>query len=488
MSDRSSERAVLEGVPTELYIGGRWRAATGSGTLPVEDPATGQTLVEVADAQPADALDALASASEHQAEWAATAPRERGEILRRAYEALTARAEELALLMTLEMGKALAESRAEIAYAADFLRWFSEEAVRVHGRYQVNPTGVGRILTMRQPVGPCVFVTPWNFPAAMGARKLAPALAAGCTVVVKPAQQTPLSMLALTQILEQAGLPGGVLNTITARHSGAVVEPLLRDPRTRKLSFTGSTDVGRTLIAQSASQVLRVSMELGGNAPFLVFADADLDAAVEGALTAKLRNVGEACTAANRFHVHESLAEEFASRLAARMGALRVGRGTEPSTDLGPLIDARQRAVVGELVDDARSRGARLLTGGGPVEGPGYFFAPTVLADVPPDARVLAEEIFGPVAPVASFSTEEEALQAANRTEYGLVAYLYTRDLARAFRVAEGLETGMVGLNQGLVSNPAAPFGGVKQSGFGREGGFEGIDEYLETKYVALAV
>jgi succinate-semialdehyde dehydrogenase/glutarate-semialdehyde dehydrogenase len=488
MAGSAVERAVLEGVPTELYIGGRWRAATGSGTLPVEDPSTGQTLVEVADAQPADALDALASASEHQAEWAATAPRERGEVLRRAYEALTARAEELALLMTLEMGKALAESRAEIAYAADFLRWFSEEAVRVHGRYQVNPTGVGRILTMRQPVGPCVFVTPWNFPAAMGARKLAPALAAGCTVVVKPAQQTPLSMLALTQILEQAGLPGGVLNTITARHSGAVVEPLLRDPRTRKLSFTGSTEVGRTLIAQSASQVLRVSMELGGNAPFLVFADADLDAAVEGALTAKLRNVGEACTAANRFHVHESLAEEFASRLAARMGALRVGRGTEPSTDLGPLIDARQRAVVGELVDDARSRGARLLTGGGPVEGPGYFFAPTVLADVPPDARVLAEEIFGPVAPVSSFSTEEEALQAANRTEYGLVAYLYTRDLARAFRVAEGLETGMVGLNQGLVSNPAAPFGGVKQSGFGREGGFEGIDEYLETKYVALAV
>ncbi len=444
--------------------------------------------MEVADAQPADALAALAAAAEHQAEWAATAPRERGEVLRRAYEALTARAEELALLMTLEMGKALAESRAEVAYAADFLRWFSEEAVRIHGRYQVNTTGVGRILTMRQPVGPCVFVTPWNFPMAMGARKLAPALAAGCTVVVKPAQQTPLSMLALTQILEQAGLPGGVLNTITARHSGAVIEPLLRDPRTRKLSFTGSTAVGRTLIEQSAAQVLRVSMELGGNAPFLVFADADLDAAVEGALTAKLRNVGEACTAANRFHVHESLADEFAARLAARMGALRVGRGTEPSTDLGPLIDDRQRATVTELVEDARSRGARCLTGGGPLEGPGYFFAPTVLADVPPDARVLAEEIFGPVAPVAAFSTEEEALQDANRTEYGLVAYLYTRDLARAFRVAEGLQTGMVGLNQGLVSNPAAPFGGVKQSGFGREGGFEGIDEYLETKYVALAI
>ncbi len=488
MTDRSSEQAVLEGVPTELYIGGRWRAASGSGTLPVEDPSTGQTLIEVADAQPADALDALTSAAEHQAEWAAHPPRERGEILRRAYEALTARREELALLMTLEMGKALAESRAEVAYAADFLRWFSEEAVRIHGRYMANTTGAGRILTMRQPVGPCVFVTPWNFPMAMGARKLAPAIAAGCTIVVKPAQQTPLSMLALTRILEEAGLPGGVLNTITARRSGAVIEPLLRDGRTRKLSFTGSTEVGRTLIEQSAEQVLRVSMELGGNAPFVVFEDADLDAAVEGALTAKMRNVGEACTAANRFHVHESLAEEFAGRLAARMGALRVGRGTEPDTDVGPLIDERQRATVTELVGDAVDRGARALTGGSPLEGPGYFFAPTVLADVPPDARALAEEIFGPVAPIATFSTEEEALRAANRTPYGLVAYLYTRDLSRALRVAEGLETGMVGLNQGIVSNPAAPFGGVKQSGFGREGGFEGIEEYLETKYVALAL
>jgi succinate-semialdehyde dehydrogenase / glutarate-semialdehyde dehydrogenase len=488
MADRGGERAVLEGVPTELYIGGSWRAAAGSGTLPVEDPATGETLVEVADAQPSDALAALASAAERQAEWAAWAPRERGEILRRAYEALTARREELALLMTLEMGKALAESRAEVAYAADFLRWFSEEAVRIHGRYMVNTTGVGRILTMRQPVGPCVFVTPWNFPMAMGARKLAPALAAGCTIVVKPAQQTPLSMLALTRILEEAGLPGGVLNTITARHSGAVIEPLLRDSRTRKLSFTGSTEVGRTLIEQSAEQILRVSMELGGNAPFVVFADADLDAAVEGALTAKLRNVGEACTAANRFHVHESLAAEFSARLAERMRALKVGRGTEPSTDVGPLIDDRQRAIVSELVGDAVARGARVLLGGEALDGPGYFYAPTVLADVPADARALAEEIFGPVAPVATFATEEEALRAANRTPYGLVAYLYTRDLARALRVAEGLETGMVGLNQGLVSNPAAPFGGVKHSGFGREGGFEGIDEYLETKYVALAV
>ncbi len=485
---QGSEQAVLDGVPTKLYIDGRWRPASGAGTLPVEDPSTGETLVEVADAQPADALDALAAAAAHQAEWAAWAPRERGEILRRAYEALTARAEELALLMTLEMGKALGESRAEIAYAADFLRWFSEEAVRIHGRYMVNTTGSGRILTMRQPVGPCVFVTPWNFPMAMGARKLAPAIAAGCTIVVKPAQQTPLSMLALTQILEQAGLPGGVLNTITAHRSGAVIEPLLRDPRTRKLSFTGSTEVGRTLIEQSAEQILRVSMELGGNAPFLVFEDADLDAAVEGALTAKMRNVGEACTAANRFHVHESVADEFSRRLAEQMGALRVGRGTEPDTDVGPLIDDRQRAIVTELVGDAAERGARVLTGGHALDGPGYFYAPTVLAGVPADARVLAEEIFGPVAPVAAFATEDEAVSAANRTPYGLVAYLYTRDLARALRVAERLESGMVGLNQGIVSNPAAPFGGVKQSGFGREGGFEGIDEYLETKYVAVAL
>jgi succinate-semialdehyde dehydrogenase/glutarate-semialdehyde dehydrogenase len=488
MTNHNDERAVLEGVPTELYIDGHWRPATGAGTLPVEDPSTGETLVEVADAQPADALDALAAAAAHQAEWAGWAPRERGEILRRAYEALTARAEELALLMTLEMGKALGESRAEIAYAADFLRWFSEEAVRIHGRYMVNTTGSGRILTMRQPVGPCVFVTPWNFPMAMGARKLAPAIAAGCTIVVKPAQQTPLSMLALTQILEEAGLPRGVLNTITTHRSGAVIEPLLRDPRTRKLSFTGSTEVGRTLIEQSAEQILRVSMELGGNAPFLVFEDADLDAAVEGALTAKMRNVGEACTAANRFHVHESVAEEFSRRLAERMGALRVGRGTETDTDVGPLIDDRQRAIVTELVADAAERGARVLTGGHALDGPGYFYAPTVLAGVPADARVLAEEIFGPVAPVATFVTEEEAVSAANRTSYGLVAYLYTRDLARALRVAERLETGMVGLNQGIVSNPAAPFGGVKQSGFGREGGFEGIDEYLETKYVAVAL
>jgi succinate-semialdehyde dehydrogenase / glutarate-semialdehyde dehydrogenase len=488
MTGAEHERAVLERVPGQLYIAGEWRAAAGGGTLTVEDPATEQPLVEVADAGPRDAMAALAAAADKQAEWAATAPRERGEILRRAYEAIVAGTDELALVMTLEMGKALAESRAEIAYAAEFFRWFSEEAVRIHGRYMVNTTGKGRILTMRQPVGPCVFVTPWNFPTAMGTRKIAPAIAAGCTMVVKPAQQTPLSMLALAQILEQSGLPGGVLNVITAKHSGAVIEPLIRDARTRKLSFTGSTEVGRTLIEQSAEQILRVSMELGGNAPFVVFADADLDAAVEGALVAKMRNVGEACTAANRFHVHESVADEFARRLAERMGAMKVGRGTEPDVDVGPLIDSNQLGKVAELVEDAVERGADVLLGADRIAGAGYFYEPTVLAHVPEDARLLGEEIFGPVAPVASFATDEQAVAAANRTEYGLVAYVYTRDLERAFRVCEGIETGMIGLNQGVVSNPAAPFGGVKQSGFGREGGFEGIGEYLETKYVALGI
>jgi succinate-semialdehyde dehydrogenase / glutarate-semialdehyde dehydrogenase len=488
MTVAEREQAAVEQVPTQLYIGGQWRAASGGGTLPVEDPSTGETLVEVADGQAQDATEALAAAADAQGEWAVHPPRERGEILRRAYEAIVERTDELALLMTLEMGKALSESRAEIAYAAEFFRWFSEEAVRIHGRYMVNTTGKGRILTMRQPVGPCVFVTPWNFPTAMGTRKIAPAIAAGCTMVVKPAQQTPLSMLALARILEQAGLPGGVLNVITAKQSGAVIEPLLKDPRTRKLSFTGSTEVGRKLIEQSAAQILRVSMELGGNAPFLVFADADLDAAVDGAVIAKMRNVGEACTAANRFHVHESIAEEFARRLAERLGAMKVGRGTDPDVDVGPLIDDKQLGKVAELVEDAVGRGAEVLLGGRRLDGAGYFYEPTVLSGVPDDARLLDEEIFGPVAPVASFSTDEQALAAANRTEYGLVAYVYTRDLDRAFHICEGIETGMVGLNQGVVSNPAAPFGGVKQSGFGREGGFEGIGEYLETKYVAMGV
>ena len=488
MTGAERERAVLDAVPTDLFIAGKWRPATGGGTLTVEDPATGQALIDVADAQPEDAMAALDAAAAAQAEWGVHPPRERAEILRRAYEAIIEQADDLALLMTLEMGKAIAESRAEIVYAAEFFRWFSEEAVRIHGRYMVSTTGKGRILTMQQPVGPCVFVTPWNFPTAMGTRKIGPAVAAGCTMVVEPAQQTPLSMLALAKILQDAGLPDGVLNVITAHRSGAVIKPLLEDPRTRKLSFTGSTEVGRTLISQAADQVLRVSMELGGNAPFLVFEDADLDAAVEGAMLAKMRNVGEACTAANRFHVHESVVEEFSKRLSERMSALKVGRGTDDGVDIGPLIDDAQRSKVAELVGDAVEQGATVSVGGSGVDGPGYFFQPTVLTDVPAGARLLTEEIFGPVAPIMSFSSEQEAIAAANRTEYGLVAYVFTQDLERAFRVCEGLQTGMIGLNQGIVSNAAAPFGGVKQSGFGREGGFEGIQEYLETKYIALSL
>lgn len=483
-----NERDVLAAVPTGLLIGGQWRTASGGATLPVEDPATGETIAEVADATAQDALSALAAAEEAQASWAQHPPRERGEILRRTYEEMARRADELALLMTLEMGKSLAESRAEVLYAAEFFRWFSEEAVRIHGRYMVSPAGNGRLITMAQPVGPCVFVTPWNFPSAMGARKIAPAVAAGCTMVVKPAKQTPLSMLAIGDIMQRAGLPAGVLNVVTASSAGAVVEPLIKDPRTRKLSFTGSTEVGRRLIEQSASQVLRVSMELGGNAPFIVFEDADLDAAVEGAMLAKMRNVGEACTAANRFLVSEAVSEEFTSRLAQRMSSLLVGRGTEPDVQVGPLIDSPAREKVIELVEDAVGRGARVLAGGQPLDGSGWFYQPTVLSSVPAGSRLMDEEIFGPVAPVSAFSSEEEAIVAANATEYGLVAYLYTQDLKRGFRVSEALECGMVGLNQGIISNPAAPFGGVKQSGFGREGGFEGIEEYLETKYVAMAL
>ncbi|TMK41160.1 MAG: NAD-dependent succinate-semialdehyde dehydrogenase [Actinobacteria bacterium] len=480
------EQAVVDRVPKELYIDGQWRPGSGGETLSVEDPATGETLCEIADGQVEDARAALAAATDKQTDWGAHPPRERGEILRRAFEAVTERSDDLALLMTLEMGKPVAESQAEIAYAAEFLRWFSEEAVRIDGRYSVAPTGQGRVLVMRQAVGPCVFITPWNFPMAMGTRKIAPAVAAGCTMVIKPAQQTPLSMLALAQILEEAGLPGGVLNLVTASSSGSVMEPIIRDPRTRKLSFTGSTEVGRKLIEQSAEQVLRVSMELGGNAPFLVFEDADLDAAVEGAMIAKMRNIGEACTAANRFHVARGVAGEFAQRMAERMGELKVGRGTEEDVQVGPLIDADQRQKVSELVSDAVDRGAKVLVGAEPVGGRGYFYRPTVLDRVPGDARVLKEEIFGPVAPVAAFTSEADAIAAANDTEFGLVAYVYTRDLNRALRVIEGLETGMVGLNQGMVSNASAPFGGVKQSGFGREGGKEGIHEYLETKYVAI--
>ena len=482
------ERTVLDAVPTQLLIGGEWRPAASGGTFAVEDPATGDTIAEVADGRAEDGLAALAAATAAQDAWAAHPPRERGEILRRTYELLTERADDLALLMTLEMGKPVADSHAEISYAAEFFRWFSEESVRVDGRYTTEPNGRGRLLVLRQPVGPCLLITPWNFPTAMGTRKIGPAIAAGCTMIVKPAGLTPLSMLALASILTEAGLPPGVLNIVTTTKSGETTGPVIADPRLRKLSFTGSTEVGQQLMAAAASQVLRVSMELGGNAPFLVFGDADLDAAVEGAVLAKMRNIGEACTAANRFLVHESVVDEFGARLAARLGAMKVGRGTDPDAEVGPLIEAKARQKVAELVEDARDRGAKSLVGGESLGGPGYFYAPTVLAQVPPDARLLREEIFGPVAPIVGFATDDEAIAAANDTEYGLVSYAYTQDLDRAFRVVEALQCGMVGLNRGLVSNPAAPFGGVKHSGFGREGGHEGIHEYLEVKYVAMNV
>jgi succinate-semialdehyde dehydrogenase / glutarate-semialdehyde dehydrogenase len=484
----TQEQAALEAVPNRLFIAGEWRDAAGGATLAVEDPATGEALVEVADATPDDAVAALDACAAVQAEWAAHPPRERGEILRRAFEQLTARADELALVMTLEMGKPIAESKAEITYAAEFFRWFAEEAVRIEGRFATAPNGQGRLITMRQPVGPCYAITPWNFPMAMGTRKIGPAVAAGCTMVIKPAQQTPLSMLALAGVLQEAGLPDGVLNVITASSSSAVSKPIIEDPRLRKLTFTGSTAVGKTLVEQSAQGLLRTSMELGGNAPFVVFADADVDAAVEGAVVAKMRNMGEACTAANRFHVAERVQDEFAEKLAAKLGAMKVGRGTEDGVQVGPLIDGDQRDKVSDLVRDALGKGAQAVVGGQARDGAGYFFEPTVLAGVGGDAELLREEIFGPVAPVIGFDEEEAAIAAANATEYGLVAYVYTADLKRAFRVCEKLETGMIGLNQGMVSNPAAPFGGVKQSGFGREGGREGIEEYLEVKYIAMAM
>jgi succinate-semialdehyde dehydrogenase/glutarate-semialdehyde dehydrogenase len=486
-SGGAAEAQVLAAVPTRLLIGGTWRHSSSGATIPVDDPATGRTLARVADATVADGDAALAAAAAAQGSWARTAPRERGEILRRAFETLVERADDLALLMTLEMGKSLAESRAEVLYAAEFFRWFSEEAVRISGRFSTSPDGRTRLLTAKRAVGPCLLITPWNFPMAMGTRKIGPAVAAGCTMVVKPASQTPLSMLALAQVLMEAGLPAGVLNVITTSATGEVMEPLIRDPRLRKLSFTGSTAVGRRLIEQSAQQLLRTSMELGGNAPFLVFDDADLDVAVEAAMAAKMRNVGQACTAANRFHVQNAVAEEFTRRLTERIAALTVGRGTEDGVQVGPLVDEPGRRKVAELVDDAVARGATATTGGRPLDGPGYFYAPTVLAEVPATARILREEVFGPVAPITRFSTEDEGVAMANATEFGLAAYVFTRDVSRALRVCESLEAGMVGLNQGIVSNPAAPFGGLKASGFGREGGAEGIEEYLETQYVGIA-
>ncbi|WP_231951913.1 NAD-dependent succinate-semialdehyde dehydrogenase [Nocardia terpenica] len=454
--------------------------------MPVHDPATGRVLRAVADATPEDGLAALTAAADAQRDWARTPPRTRSEILLRAHRMLLDDTERLALIATLEMGKPLAEARGEIAYAAEFFRWFAEEAVRLDGGYTTAPAGGSRFLVTRQPVGPSLLITPWNFPMAMATRKIGPALAAGCTSVVKPAEQTPLCTLALAEILHAAGVPAGVVNVVTTSDPGALMTPMILDERSRKLSFTGSTAVGKALLEQCARTVMRTSMELGGNAPFLVFDDADLDAALEGVLAAKMRNIGQACTAANRIFVQRSVIDEFAARLAERMAALPMGRGTEPGVVVGPLIDAAAVTKVTELVADARARGARVLTGGDPVDGPGNFYPATVLVDVPDDARMCGTEIFGPVAALAPFDTEDEALARANDTPYGLVAYVYTESLRRGLRVCEALETGMVGLNQGVVSNPAAPFGGVKESGLGREGGPTGIDEFLETKYIGV--
>jgi len=479
-----TESELLAKVPTQLFIAGEWVDSTSGRAIAVHDPATGRVLLEIADASVADAARAMDSAAETQASWAATAPRVRGEILRRAFDLLQTRADEFALLMTLEMGKPLAEARGEVTYGGEFLRWFSEEAVRISGRYGKNPEGTGRMIVTHLPVGPSYLITPWNFPLAMATRKIAPAIAAGCTAIIKPAELTPLTTLYFARLLEEAGLPKGVLNVITTSTSKEVSAPIIADPRLRKLSFTGSTAVGQTLLKQAADTVLRTSMELGGNAPFVVFEDADLDKAVDGAMLAKFRNIGQACTAANRFIVHSSVADDFASRLTERVKALKIGRGTEEGVAIGPLINDGAVDKADSLVQEAIGRGATLLTGGSRVAGDGSFYEPTVLTDVVAGSDILREEIFGPVVTIVPFDDEVDAVAKANDTEYGLVGYVFTRDLARGQRLVESLQTGMMGLNVGVVSNAAAPFGGVKQSGIGREGGLEGIHEYLETKYV----
>jgi succinate-semialdehyde dehydrogenase/glutarate-semialdehyde dehydrogenase len=471
--------------PTELRIGAQWRPAETGATFDVADPATEDVITAVADGSVADGLDAVGAAHQALPGWAATPPRQRAEVLRRAWQLMTDRSEQLARLIALENGKAVKDARGEVTYAAEFFRWYSEEAVRAFGELAIAPAGTNRILVMRQPVGVCVLVTPWNFPAAMATRKIGPALGAGCTVVLKPASDTPLTALAIAAILTEAGLPPGVVNVLPSRSSGKVVSAMLHDPRVRKVSFTGSTEVGRTLLKEAADNVVNVSMELGGNAPFLVFGDADLDAAIAGAMIAKMRNGGEACTAANRFYVHRSVVGEFSQRFAAAMEKLVVGPGIDPATDLGPLVNAPAREKVEELVGGALDEGSKVLTGASRPDRRGYFYAATVLGDVPPDAAILREEVFGPVAPIVAFDDEDEAVRLANDTEFGLVSYVYTGDLARGLRVSEALEAGMVGLNRGLVSDPAAPFGGVKQSGIGREGGHEGLLDYLEPKYVA---
>lgn len=486
-SENIDEKALLDSVPTGLLIDGTWQDASNGATFAVEDPATGETLLSIANATVEDGQRAMDAAANAQEAWSRTAPRERAEILRRAFDMVTARSEEFAALMSMEMGKPLAEARGEVTYGAEFLRWFSEEAARIGGRYAVSPDGKSRLLVQKKAVGPCLLITPWNFPLAMATRKIAPAIAAGCTMVLKPAALTPLTSQLFASVLMEAGLPAGVLNVIPTKDAGGVTGPIIKDSRLRKLSFTGSTPVGKSLLKDAADNVLRTSMELGGNAPFVVFEDADLDAAVDGAMIAKMRNMGEACTAANRFIVHKSIAKDFADRLAGRMSELTTGRGLDPDSQVGPLIDQKSRDKVEELVSDATSKGAQVLTGGKAVPGAGYFYEPTVLTDVAADSTILAEEIFGPVAPVITFETEDEAIAHANNTEYGLVGYVYTKDLNRALRVSERMDTGMLGLNAGVVSNAAAPFGGVKQSGLGREGGFEGIEEYLSTQYVGIA-
>lgn len=488
MVNHDDEQRVLEQTPRQVLVGGSWRDAEGGKTFDVLDPGTGKAICQVADASPADGVAALDAAVEAQAAFAALAPQERADILTGTFELMHERIDDLALIMTLEMGKPVAEAAGEIKYAAEFFRHFAAEAVRIDGGYQVAPAGGARFLITKQPVGPCLFITPWNFPTAMGARKLAPAVAAGCTSVLKPAQQTPLSMLALVELMREAGLPDGAVNVVPTSDANSVMEPLIRSGKARKLSFTGSTKVGKILLEQSAERVLRTSMELGGNAPFIVFEDADLDETVDQAVLAKMRNMGEACTAANRFYVHEEVIADFAARLSERLGAMVVGRGVEEGVQVGPLIDDAAQAKVAELVEDAVSQGARVLTGGEKPEGEGYFYPPTVLVDVPVDATMRHEEIFGPVAALSAFKDEQEVLAAANDAEHGLASYVFTNDLRRALRVAEGLESGMVGLNRGVVSNPAAPFGGVKESGLGREGGTVGIEEFLETKYVLVGM
>jgi succinate-semialdehyde dehydrogenase / glutarate-semialdehyde dehydrogenase len=481
------EAELLAKVPTGLLINGEWRDASDGGTFDVHDPATGKVLATLASATSEDALAALDAADKVQASWARTAPRERAEILRRAFELVTERAEDFALLMTLEMGKPLAESRGEVAYGAEFLRWFSEEAVRDYGRYVTTPEGKNKILVQRKPVGPCLLITPWNFPLAMATRKVGPAVAAGCTMVLKPAKLTPLTSQLFAQTMMEAGLPAGVLNVVSSKSASGISGPLMQDSRLRKVSFTGSTPVGKQLLKDAADNVLRTSMELGGNAPFIVFEDADLDKAVEGAMAAKMRNMGEACTAANRFLVQASVAEEFTTKFANAMQALKTGRGTEADTTVGPLIDGGARDDVHALVTAAVDAGATVSTGGAPVDGDGYFYQPTVLSNVPNDAEILRSEIFGPVAPVTTFETEEQAIALANASEYGLASYIYSRDVNRMFRVSEQIEFGLVGYNAGVISNAAAPFGGVKQSGMGREGGAEGLDEYTTVQYIGIA-